>query len=140
MLSAGAQDLQAQLGIPADSLLAAAHDSALAASVGDPTPSLEGYLYPSTYLVRYGVTAHEVVKMMVDEFQAQGASMVMLAKGNRSKSVVDACKKHGGVLLGSIGGPAAILGRDNIKAVRQPDFAGLGDFAKLTTASDAQEA
>jgi len=71
MLTEVAQDVQAQLGIPADSFLAAAHDSALAADVGDPTPFLEGYLYPSTYLVRYGVTAHEVVKMMADEFQAQ---------------------------------------------------------------------
>lgn len=71
MLNEVAQDVQAQLGIPADSFVAAAHDSALAAEVGAPTPSLEGYLYPSTYLVRYGATAHEVVKMMVDEFQAQ---------------------------------------------------------------------
>jgi UPF0755 protein len=71
MLSEVAQDVQTQLGIPADSFLAAAHDSTLAAEVGDPAPSLEGYLYPSTYLVRYGATGHEVVKMMVDEFQAQ---------------------------------------------------------------------
>jgi peptidoglycan lytic transglycosylase G len=71
MLTEVAQDVQAQLGVPADSFVAAAHDSALAAEVDDPTPLLEGYLYPSTYLVRYGVTAHEVVKMMVDEFQAQ---------------------------------------------------------------------
>lgn len=71
MLREVAQDVRTQLGIPADSFLAAARDSALAAGVGAPTPSLEGYLYPSTYLVRYGATAHEVVKMMVEEFQAQ---------------------------------------------------------------------
>jgi fumarate hydratase class I len=62
----------------------------------------------------------------VDAFQAQGASMVMLAKGNRSKAVTEACKKHGGFYLGSIGGPAAILAHDNIKQVKQLDFADLG--------------
>jgi fumarate hydratase class I len=52
--------------------------------------------------------------------------MVMLAKGNRSKAVTDACKKHGGFYLGSIGGPAAILAHDNITSVKQLDFADLG--------------
>jgi UPF0755 protein len=71
MLNEVAQTVAHQLGIPADSFVAAAHDSALAAEVGAPTASLDGYLYPSTYLVRYGATAHEVVRMMVDEFKAQ---------------------------------------------------------------------
>jgi fumarate hydratase class I len=52
--------------------------------------------------------------------------MVMLAKGNRSRQVVDACKKHGGFYLGSIGGPAAILARDSIRKVDVLDFAELG--------------
>lgn len=49
--------------------------------------------------------------------QAAGGSKVMLAKGNRSKAVTNACKKHGGFYLGSIGGPAAILAQNNIKKV-----------------------
>ncbi|MDR1633255.1 MAG: fumarate hydratase [Dysgonamonadaceae bacterium] len=53
----------------------------------------------------------------VDLFQSHGGSMVMLAKGNRSQQVTDACKKHGGFYLGSIGGPAAILAQDNIKSI-----------------------
>jgi fumarate hydratase, class I len=74
----------------------------------------------------FGPTTAARMDPYVDEFQAQGASMVMLAKGNRSKAVTDACKKHGGFYLGSIGGPAAILAHDNIKAVKQLDFADLG--------------
>ena len=50
----------------------------------------------------------------VDKFQSLGGSMIMLAKGNRSKDVTNACKKHGGFYLGSIGGPAAILAKENI--------------------------
>ena len=50
----------------------------------------------------------------------------MLAKGNRSKQVTDACKKHGGFYLGSIGGPAAILAKDSIKSVEIVDFEELG--------------
>jgi fumarate hydratase class I len=53
----------------------------------------------------------------VDQLQAQGASMVMLAKGNRSQQVTDACHKHGGFYLGSIGGPAAVLAQQSIKAL-----------------------
>jgi len=60
-----------QARVPADSFTAAAQDPALATRLGAPTPSLEGYLYPSTYLVRYGVGAREVVRMMVDEFELQ---------------------------------------------------------------------
>ena len=74
----------------------------------------------------FGPTTAARMDPYVDEFQSRGASMVMLAKGNRSKAVVDACKKHGGFYLGSIGGPAAILAHDNIKSVKQLDFADLG--------------
>lgn len=62
----------------------------------------------------------------VDEFRANGGSMVMLAKGNRSKDVTDACAKHGGFYLGSIGGPAAVLAKENIKSVEVVDFEELG--------------
>ena len=53
----------------------------------------------------------------VDEFQAAGGSMVMLAKGNRSRQVTQACENHGGFYLGSIGGPAARLAQDCIRKV-----------------------
>jgi fumarate hydratase class I len=62
----------------------------------------------------------------VDYFQSQGGSMVMLAKGNRSKAVTEACKSHGGFYLGSIGGPAARLALDCIKKVEVLDFEELG--------------
>jgi fumarate hydratase class I len=62
----------------------------------------------------------------VDQFQAAGGSFVMLAKGNRSKAVTDACARHGGFYLGSIGGPAARLAKDNIRSVAVLDFADLG--------------
>jgi fumarate hydratase class I len=62
----------------------------------------------------------------VDQFQAAGGSMVMLAKGNRSPQVREACAKHGGFYLGSIGGPAARLAQDCIKKVETLDFADLG--------------
>ncbi len=62
----------------------------------------------------------------VEQFQAAGGSFVMLAKGNRSKQVTDACAKHGGFYLGSIGGPAARLAKDNITKVEVLDFADLG--------------
>ena len=62
----------------------------------------------------------------VDQFMEHGGSMIMLAKGNRSKAVVDACHKHGGFYLGSIGGPAAILALNNIKKVEVQEFEELG--------------
>jgi fumarate hydratase class I len=62
----------------------------------------------------------------VDPFQARGGSMVMHAKGNRSQQVTDACKKHGGFYLGSIGGPAAILAKENIKKLELVEFEELG--------------
>ena len=62
----------------------------------------------------------------VDLFQSHGGSMVMLAKGNRSQAVTDACKKHGGFYLGSIGGPAAILTQNNIKSIECVEYPELG--------------
>ena len=62
----------------------------------------------------------------VDLFQSEGGSMIMLAKGNRSDAVTDACKKHGGFYLGSIGGPAAILAQDNIKSLECLEYPELG--------------
>ena len=62
----------------------------------------------------------------VDLFQSNGGSMVMLAKGNRSQAVTDACKKHGGFYLGSIGGPAAILAQNNIKSIECVEYPELG--------------
>ncbi len=62
----------------------------------------------------------------VDLFQSHGGSMIMLAKGNRSQQVTDACKKHGGFYLGSIGGPAAILAQDNIKSIECVEYPELG--------------
>ena len=62
----------------------------------------------------------------VDLFQRHGGSLVMLAKGNRSKAVTDACKKHGGFYLGSIGGPAARLAKDCITKVEVLEYPELG--------------
>jgi len=74
----------------------------------------------------FGPTTAGRMDSYVDQFQAAGGSFVMLAKGNRSKQVTDACKKHGGFYLGSIGGPAARLAQDCIKKVEVLDYAELG--------------
>ena len=74
----------------------------------------------------FGPTTANRMDPYVDMFQSMGGSMIMLAKGNRSKVVTDACLKHGGFYLGSIGGPAAILAKDNIKSVEVVDFPELG--------------
>ncbi len=74
----------------------------------------------------FGPTTAGRMDSYVDLFQAHGGSMIMLAKGNRSKAVTDACKKHGGFYLGSIGGPAAILAQDNITKVEVLDYPELG--------------
>ena len=62
----------------------------------------------------------------VDEFQDHGGSMVMIAKGNRTDVVTEACKKHGGFYLGSIGGPAAVLSQNNIKSIECVEYPELG--------------
>ena len=62
----------------------------------------------------------------VDLFQSHGGSLIMLAKGNRSQQVTDACRKHGGFYLGSIGGPAAILAQNNIKSIECVEYPELG--------------
>ncbi|WP_060874241.1 fumarate hydratase [Myroides odoratus] len=74
----------------------------------------------------FGPTTAGRMDPYVDAFQAVGGSMIMLAKGNRSQAVTDACKKHGGFYLGSIGGPAAILAKENILSVEVVDFPELG--------------
>lgn len=74
----------------------------------------------------FGPTTAGRMDSYVDLFQALGGSMVMLAKGNRSKQVTDACQKHGGFYLGSIGGPAAILAQDSIKKVEVHEYPELG--------------
>jgi fumarate hydratase class I len=74
----------------------------------------------------FGPTTAGRMDSFVDLFQSHGASLVMIAKGNRSRQVTDACKKHGGFYLGSIGGPAAILAQNNIKKVELVDFEELG--------------
>ncbi len=86
-----------------------------------PAKTPEGYASGS-----FGPTTAGRMDSYVDYFQAHGGSMVMLAKGNRSKAVTDACNTHGGFYLGSIGGPAARLALDCIKKVEVLDFEELG--------------
>ena len=74
----------------------------------------------------FGPTTAGRMDSYVDVFQNLGGSLIMLAKGNRSKQVTDACKKNGGFYLGSIGGPAAILAKESIKKVEIVDFEELG--------------
>ncbi len=74
----------------------------------------------------FGPTTAGRMDAYVDQFQAAGGSLVMLAKGNRSKAVTDACKAHGGFYLGSIGGPAARLAKDCIRKVEVLEYAELG--------------
>lgn len=74
----------------------------------------------------FGPTTAGRMDSYVEYFQSKGGSLVMLAKGNRSKAVTDACKTHGGFYLGSIGGPAARLAQDCIKKVEVIDFEELG--------------
>ncbi|MDD7529553.1 MAG: fumarate hydratase [Prevotellaceae bacterium] len=73
-----------------------------------------------------GPTTAQRMDPYVDEFQANGGSMVMIAKGNRTQQVTDACKKHGGFYLGSIGGPAAVLAMNNIKSIECVEYPELG--------------
>ncbi len=74
----------------------------------------------------FGPTTAGRMDPYVDEFQNKGGSLIMLAKGNRSQQVTDACQKYGGFYLGSIGGPAAILAKNSIKSVEVVDFEELG--------------
>ena len=74
----------------------------------------------------FGPTTAGRMDSYVDLFQSNGGSLVMLAKGNRSVQVTNACKKHGGFYLGSIGGPAAILAKENIKKVELLEYPELG--------------
>jgi fumarate hydratase class I len=74
----------------------------------------------------FGPTTAGRMDSYVDQFQSAGGSMIMIAKGNRSKQVTDACAKHGGFYLGSIGGPAAILAHDSIKSVELLEYPELG--------------
>jgi len=74
----------------------------------------------------FGPTTAGRMDSYVDLLQSHGASLVMIAKGNRSRQVTEACKKHGGFYLGSIGGPAAVLAEENIKKVECIDMAELG--------------
>ena len=86
-----------------------------------PAKTPEGHVTGS-----FGPTTAGRMDSYVDQFQAAGGSMVMLAKGNRSKQVTDACKKHGGFYLGSVGGPAARLAQDCITKVDCLEYAELG--------------
>jgi fumarate hydratase, class I len=74
----------------------------------------------------FGPTTAGRMDSYVDLFQSHGGSYVMIAKGNRSKQVTDACKQHGGFYLGSIGGPAAILAKENIRKVEVVEYPELG--------------
>ncbi|MDZ7678528.1 MAG: fumarate hydratase [Acidimicrobiales bacterium] len=86
-----------------------------------PAKTPEGYASGS-----FGPTTAGRMDAYVDQFQAAGGSFVMLAKGNRSKAVTDACRRHGGFYLGSIGGPAARLAQDCITSVETLEYPELG--------------
>ncbi|MEI6038319.1 MAG: fumarate hydratase [Actinomycetes bacterium] len=86
-----------------------------------PAKTPEGYASGS-----FGPTTAGRMDSYVEQFQSLGGSMIMLAKGNRSKAVTEACKKNGGFYLGSIGGPAARLAQDCIKKVEVLDYEELG--------------
>jgi fumarate hydratase class I len=86
-----------------------------------PAKTPEGYVSGA-----FGPTTAGRMDSYVDQFQAAGGSMVMLAKGNRSQQVTDACKAHGGFYLGSIGGPAARLAQDCIRSVEVLEYPELG--------------
>lgn len=86
-----------------------------------PAKTPEGYVSGS-----FGPTTAGRMDSYVEEFQANGGSMIMLAKGNRSRQVTKACKEHGGFYLGSIGGPAARLAQDCIRKVEVREYEELG--------------
>lgn len=74
----------------------------------------------------FGPTTAGRMDTYVEQFQSLGGSLIMVAKGNRNRCVIDSCKKYGGFYLGSVGGPAAILAEENIKSVEMVDFEELG--------------
>ena len=74
----------------------------------------------------FGPTTAGRMDSYVEQFQSHGGSLIMIAKGNRSQAVTDSCRKHGGFYLGSIGGPAALLAKENIKKVELLEYAELG--------------
>ena len=86
-----------------------------------PAKTPEGYASGS-----FGPTTAGRMDMYVEKFQSAGASLIMLAKGNRSKQVSDSCSQHGGFYLGSIGGPAARLTTESIRKVEVIDYPELG--------------
>ncbi|NLD75732.1 MAG: fumarate hydratase, partial [Acidimicrobiales bacterium] len=86
-----------------------------------PAKTPDGYASGS-----FGPTTAGRMDSYVEKFQAAGGSLVMLAKGNRSKQVTDACATHGGFYLGSIGGPAARLAQDCIRKVEVLEYPELG--------------
>ena len=86
-----------------------------------PAKTPEGYPCGSM-----GPTTANRMDPYVDEFQANGASLVMIAKGNRSQEVTDACKKHGGFYLGTIGGVAAVLSQSSIRSIECVEYPELG--------------
>lgn len=86
-----------------------------------PAKTPEGYASGSL-----GPTTAGRMDSYVDQLQSAGGSMIMLAKGNRSQQVTDACHKHGGFYLGSIGGPAAVLARGSIKSLECVEYPELG--------------
>ena len=85
--------------------------------------AIRSYYVPSG---SFGPTTAGRMDSYVDLFQANGGSLIMLAKGNRDQMVTDACKKHGGFYLGSIGGPAALLAQNNITQVELLEYPELG--------------
>jgi fumarate hydratase class I len=86
-----------------------------------PAKTPEGYASGS-----FGPTTAGRMDSYVEQFQALGGSMVMLAKGNRSRAVTDSCNTYGGFYLGSIGGPAARLAQDNIRKVEVLEYPEFG--------------
>ena len=86
-----------------------------------PAKTPQGYASGS-----FGPTTAGRMDSYVELFQSLGGSLIMLAKGNRSKAVTDACRRYGGFYLGSIGGPAAILAKENIRKVEVLEYAELG--------------
>ena len=86
-----------------------------------PAKTPDGYVSGS-----FGPTTAGRMDSYVDRFQAAGGSFVMLAKGNRSRAVTEACQKHGGFYLGSVGGPAARLAQDCIRGVEVLEYPELG--------------